>query len=79
MHNFTLTDSQLSSLPILQTNFTNNAFAKEYPAVNIIAIEYYFPRCLICLQIPEDTVSLCHQINITIDERHLFCRKYTTN
>jgi hypothetical protein len=79
MNTLTLTDSQLSSLPNLQTNFTNSTFAKEYPAVSIIASENFFSKCIICLQIPEDPVSLCNRTNITIDERHLFCRKCTVN
>ena len=77
MNNLTLADSQLSSLPNLQTNFSNSKLATEYPAVSIIASENFFPKCIICLQIPEDPVSLCNRTNITIDERHLFCRKCT--
>jgi uncharacterized C2H2 Zn-finger protein len=75
MNTFTLTDSQLSSLPSLQTNFTNNAFTKEYPTISIIASEKSFPRCIICFQIPEDPVSLCNKTNIALENRHLFCRK----
>jgi hypothetical protein len=77
MQNITLNNNDLTILPSLSTNFTNTELAHKYPSVKIISTENFHPKCIICMEIPEDPVSLCNKVALTLDERHLFCRKCT--